>query len=57
MTVDEKIVVLLRRCGHHLHHNVKSDSAVNDLVSFLSESEKEEFIHLLENCLHHWTEK
>lgn len=55
MTLEEKTVVLMRRCGHHLHHNASGktvDSA--ELLRALSDEEKETLASLLEKCLNSW---
>lgn len=55
MTLDERTVTLVRRCGHHLHHNAAGKSVDNaQLLSVLSEEEKETLASLLEKCLNSW---
>lgn len=51
MTIDDKVISLLLKCGHHLHHNTDRGNAD---ISFLSEEEKHEFISLLKKCLKNW---
>lgn len=50
---DAKLIVLLRKCGHFLHHNAPGgDSA--PLVSGLDEQERQTLEALLEKCLANW---
>ncbi len=55
-TADEKVILLLRKCGHYLHHNAghgqDADCAV--LLAALSAAEKETLTDLLGKCLQSW---
>lgn len=57
-SVDSQVVVALRKCGHHLHHNANRASGVTDeaLLSALTEDEKKTLYDLLEKCLQSWSE-
>jgi hypothetical protein len=52
MTNDEKVIALMRGCGHFLHHNMHGNT--DNLLSALSENEKTELISILEKCLTSW---
>lgn len=55
MTIDDKVIALLRKCGHYLHHNKGKDNFDSEQsLSFLSNDEKHELITLLKKCLQHW---
>lgn len=54
MTTDERILDLLRRCGHHLHHNAGHDTDAAALVSVLTTEEKTSLETILQKCLRHW---
>lgn len=54
MTIDERILVLLRRCGHHLHHNAGHDTNDAALVDILTAEEKTSLEVILQKCLRHW---
>lgn len=54
MTIDDKVISLMRRCGHHLHHNVNDNVGGEQLLSALSHDEKKELISLLKKCLKSW---
>lgn len=45
---DAKLIVLLRKCGHFLHHNAPGGAAT---ASGLSEQERQTLEALLEKCL------
>ncbi len=52
-SADARLIVLLRKCGHFLHHNVRGgDSA--PLLRALSEQERQTLETLLEKCLANW---
>lgn len=53
---NDTLVMLLRKSGHHLHHNVGpgKDISNEELLSALSEEEKEQLIALLEKCTQNW---
>lgn len=52
MTIDDKVISLLRGCGHYLHHNASGES--EELLSMLSVDEKKELISILKKCLKKW---
>lgn len=54
MTADERILVLLRRCGHYLHHNAGHDTNAAALVGMLTAEEKDSLEVTLQKCLQHW---
>lgn len=51
---DEKMIVLLRKCGHFLHHNVGMDGDTAPLVNALCPEERAALEALLEKCLESW---
>ena len=51
---EERMIVLLRKCGHFLHHSVGRDSNVTALVNALSAEERATLEALLEKCLEKW---
>lgn len=51
---EEKMIVLLRRCGHFLHHNVGRGENVSPLVNALTPDERAQLEALLEKCLDRW---
>lgn len=51
---DEKMIVLLRKCGHFLHHSVGMDGDTAPLASALSPEERASLEALLEKCLESW---
>lgn len=53
-TMEGRVIALLRRCGHHLHHNAGRGADSAQLLSFLSEEEKESLAALLEKCVKSW---
>lgn len=56
MTPDEAVIVLMRKCGHYLHHNMGESSSLTEkeLLSVLSDAEKNDLITLLNKCVKHW---
>lgn len=54
MTIDDKVISLMRGCGHHLHHNMDENSSSEQMLSCLSPDEKKELISLLKKCLKSW---
>lgn len=54
MTIEERILVLLRKCGHHLHHNAGHDTNAAALVDVLTAEEKNSLETILQKCLQHW---
>ena len=53
-SADEKAVVLLRKCGHFLHHSIGRGGDASHLMDALTETEKAELESLLEKCLNSW---
>ncbi|MDY3767431.1 MAG: cytidylate kinase-like family protein [Lachnospiraceae bacterium] len=55
-TPDEKVIELLRKSGHYLHHSVGHNDSTDpsQLLSALSAEEKTAMISLLEKCLQSW---
>lgn len=55
MPTEDAVILLLRKCGHYLHHNVGHGEDVNkQLLSSLSEDERKELIKLLQKCTQDW---
>lgn len=56
MNTDDAAVVLLRRCGHFLHHSAGKDQAKTnaELLAALTEDEKKNLAEILQKCLKHW---
>ena len=54
MTIDDKVISLMRGCGHYLHHSMGEDSSSEQMLSCLSHEEKKELISLLKKCLQSW---
>lgn len=54
MRPEEKMIVLLRKCGHFLHHNIGRDGDVSPLINALSTEERATLETLLEKCLDSW---
>lgn len=55
-SADDAVLLLMRRCGHYLHHNAGHGEAVNsaELLSSLSEAEKRQLAELLKKCMQNW---
>lgn len=51
---QERIIALLRRCGHFLHHNMGPGADAAPLTEALSAEERATLEGLLEKCLKHW---
>ena len=51
---DERMIVLLRKCGHFLHHSMGSGADAAPLTEALSAEERATLENLLEKCLKHW---
>ena len=49
MTLKEKAIFKMHKCGHFLHH---SEETVN--LDFLSEEKKENQINIHSKCLNNW---
>lgn len=55
LPVEERIIRLMRKCGHYLHHSVNPKEADNNqLLSALNEQEKAELETLLQKCISEW---
>lgn len=50
---EEKALVLLRKCGHFLHHSGDAGNPAR-LLSVLTEEERLQLEYLLEKCLNSW---
>ncbi|MGN1307469.1 MAG: hypothetical protein ACI4V3_07350 [Faecousia sp.] len=50
-TTEERVLRLLRKCGHYLHHSAGCDADSATLLSALSEEEKELLAALLSRCV------
>lgn len=51
MTLDERTIYIIQKCGHFLHHSEKIYS-----LNFLSNEEKQQLISILSKCLDNWKE-
>ena len=51
---QERMISLLRRCGHFLHHSMGSGADAAPLTEALSAEERATLENLLEKCLKHW---
>lgn len=51
---EERVLVLLRKCGHFLHHSAASPEGASHLMDVLTPEEKETLAALLEKCLARW---
>lgn len=51
---EENVIILLRKCGHFLHHNAGHDADVSRLENVLTEEEKSVLKTLLKKCLNGW---
>lgn len=54
MTEDERLLALLRHCGHHLHHNAGHHANAAVLFEALSTEEKTALETILQKCLQNW---
>lgn len=54
-TAEDEALLLLRKCGHYLHHSARGVSA-RELLGVLSEEEKGQLIAALKKCLGAWSE-
>lgn len=56
MKPEDAVIMLMRQCGHYLHHNVGHGGAVDTgkLLEVLSEEEKQQLIALLKKCVEDW---
>lgn len=52
-SLDDAVILLMRKCGHYLHHH-GADASGEALLSALSEAGKNELIALLEKCMQNW---
>ena len=53
-TMEDKVISLMRRCGHYLHHNMRESDSSEQMLSALSDDEKKNLILLLKKCLQNW---
>lgn len=55
--MEDELLKVLRRCGHHLHHNVGKGTAdtAKELFAVLSEEEKQQLLEILNKCLQNWS--
>ena len=51
---QERMIVLLRKCGHLLHHSLGPGTDAAPLTEALSAEERATLERLLEKCLKHW---
>lgn len=51
---DDTLIVLLRKCGHFLHHNIGRDGDTAPLLNALSPDERKTLEALLEKCIKNW---
>ena len=51
---QERMISLLRRCGHFLHHSMGPGADAAPLTEALSAEERATLEGLLEKCLNHW---
>lgn len=57
-SADDALLMLMRRCGHHLHHNVRGNSVdAKTLLAVLSEEEKQQLTALLKKCVDSWKQQ
>lgn len=58
MNIDDAAIIMLRKCGHFLHHSVGKDSAKTneELLVKLTDDEKKALVELLQKCLESWQE-
>lgn len=52
---NKKMILLLRKCGHFLHHNVGQNDDTTPLVNALTSEERITLEYLLEKCLDCWS--
>lgn len=50
---EDEVIVMIRRCGHYLHHNAAGEDG-GKLSACLSDKEKKELTELLKKCLESW---
>lgn len=56
MSLAQQTLRAMRRCGHHLHHNMSArEINAEDVLSCLSEKEQSSLLDLLIKCLEAWT--
>lgn len=53
MAPEDAVIMLMRKCGHYLHHHGANASNAQ-LLSTLSDAEKRELIALLKKCTQDW---
>lgn len=52
MSLDDKVITLMKICGHHLHHKENLDH--EELLSCLNTNEKKQLFSLLMQCVESW---
>lgn len=57
LTVEDQILILLRRCGHYLHHYAGSDVNSAGLLAGLEKNEKAALAVLLQKCQESWRQE
>ena len=53
--IKDEAAALMLKCGHYLHHGLTEKN--EDVLSFLSENEKNELTKLLKKCIENWNFK
>ncbi|MGN0519712.1 MAG: hypothetical protein ACI4LB_03140 [Candidatus Fimenecus sp.] len=53
-STEEKAVILMRKCGHFLHHTAQYSANSTSLLQALTAEEKKTLEKLLEKCLQSW---
>lgn len=51
---DENMIMLLRKCGHFLHHSVGRDQDITPMLNALTPEERSILEILLKKCLNQW---
>lgn len=55
MTLAQKTLRTMRRCGHQLHHNMSGkDICAEEALSCLTAEEQQTLLKLLGKCLENW---
>lgn len=54
MTASEITMVLLRQCGHFLHHNMDAGTDISKMFEMLTEEEQVQLNEALKKCLAGW---
>ena len=53
--IKDETLALMLKCGHYLHHELTDENT--DVLSFLSDNEKNELTKLLKKCIEQWSMK